>query len=229
MKADIRFLAATSMDIEQMIRDGKFRSDLFDRLNVIGIGIPPLRKRKDDIPLLVAHFMGGMERIGDGVLDRLSEYDWPGNVRELKSVVERLSILSGDGVISEHDFEKYSGIAAGTGQRRSGDFGELYGRISALEGEVEALKSAASLPIPAPHREEDNSPLYRMRRYVEIEDIRDEGGSVIFSHNAFSAKAHLHPGTFLHRPHWTLAEMINYTSSGIKSSKNGNSSMHFEG
>jgi two-component system, NtrC family, response regulator PilR len=102
IKVDVRIIAATQLDLRQMMDEGKFREDLFYRLHVISIQLPPLRARKDDIPLLVQHFLhkyGDENRKIDleltpDALDLLTEYDWPGNVRELENVIERAVVLS---------------------------------------------------------------------------------------------------------------------------------------
>ncbi len=101
-KIDVRVIAATNRDLRQMVADSKFQEDLFYRLNVIPIEIPPLRERRDDIPALVEHFVRKhasrigrrFERIDDGVLGALQQYDWPGNVRELENTIERAVVLS---------------------------------------------------------------------------------------------------------------------------------------
>jgi transcriptional regulator with PAS, ATPase and Fis domain len=102
VKVDVRIIAATNMDLRQLMEDGRFREDLFYRLHVITITLPPLRARKDDIPLLVQHFLNkygdenrksGLELAPDA-LDLLTEYDWPGNVRELENVIERAVVLT---------------------------------------------------------------------------------------------------------------------------------------
>ena len=102
IKVDVRIIAATNVDLRQMMEEGKFREDLFYRLHVISIQLPPLRDRKDDIPLLVQHFLekygeenkkGALELTPEA-LDLLTEYDWPGNVRELENVIERAVVLS---------------------------------------------------------------------------------------------------------------------------------------
>ena len=103
---DVRILAATERDLEAACEEGSFRKDLFLRLNVVSLRIPPLRDRKQDIPLLVGHFLeklshgGPVERsISDEALRRLLAYDWPGNVRELESCLERACALSSGPVI----------------------------------------------------------------------------------------------------------------------------------
>jgi DNA-binding NtrC family response regulator len=102
IKVDVRIIAATNVDLRQMMEEGKFREDLFYRLHVISIQLPPLRERKDDIPLLVRHFLhkyGDENRKPDleltpDALDLLTDYDWPGNVRELENVIERAVVLT---------------------------------------------------------------------------------------------------------------------------------------
>ena len=102
VKVDARIIAATNLDLRQVMEDGRFREDLFYRLHVITITLPPLRARKDDLPLLVQHFLHkygeenrkpGLELTPDA-LDLLTEYDWPGNVRELENVIERAVVLT---------------------------------------------------------------------------------------------------------------------------------------
>ncbi len=93
---DVRVVAATHRNLESMVHEGTFRSDLFYRLSVISVRVPPLREIKDDIPLLVAHFIDklGLEcRLAPDALAALQRYDWPGNVRELRNVLERASVL----------------------------------------------------------------------------------------------------------------------------------------
>jgi DNA-binding NtrC family response regulator len=102
LNTNIRLIAATNRHLELEVEKGKFRSDLFYRLNVLPVVIPPLRDRKEDIPLLVQSFMGkfnrktgkSIETIARKTLDKLQDYHWPGNVRELENVVERAHVLS---------------------------------------------------------------------------------------------------------------------------------------
>ncbi len=98
VSTDIRLVAATNRDIEKAVAEGQFREDLYYRINTLAIHIPPLRERRDDIPLLARHFLqrfGGTEppQLTDAALEALMRYRWPGNVRELKNVMERLAIL----------------------------------------------------------------------------------------------------------------------------------------
>ena len=115
IKVDVRIIAATNADLKQMTEEGRFREDLFYRLNVISLQLPPLRDRKDDIPLLARHFLqkygdenrkSGLE-LTPSALDLLTDYDWPGNVRELENVIERAVVLTagpriGAELIPEH-------------------------------------------------------------------------------------------------------------------------------
>ena len=101
MEADFRVVAATNRGLEQAIRDGRFREDLFYRLNVVGLTLPPLRQRKQDIPLLAEHFLHRyvqethrpVDRISREALDEMMVYDWPGNVRELENAIERAVVV----------------------------------------------------------------------------------------------------------------------------------------
>lgn len=108
IKVDVRIIAATNKDLAEEARQGRFREDLIFRLNVIPIEIPPLRERKDDIPLLVDHFMQSLaaeygqarKKLTPESYDRLMEYNWPGNIRELKNLIERLVIMTPDPIIN---------------------------------------------------------------------------------------------------------------------------------
>src|SRR5881409_4302979 len=102
VKVDVRIIAATSSNLEQMVKDGTFREDLYDRLNVIPINLPPLRERREDVPLLLTHFVQlfcaehGLElkTLSSDVTKALMAYDWPGNVRQLSNLVERMVALT---------------------------------------------------------------------------------------------------------------------------------------
>jgi len=120
---DARVVAATNRDLEPMIRQGTFREDLYYRLNVIPIVLPPLRERRQDIPLLAEHFLarfarrqGRVLRLSAGATERLLRYAWPGNVRELENAMERLAILARDETIEPGDLPPHigAGLALGT-------------------------------------------------------------------------------------------------------------------
>ncbi len=98
IEVDVRLIAATNQDLQQLIADGEFREDLFYRLNVVPITLPPLRQRAGDVPLLVAHFLekfkAGSKSISSDAMKALATYQWPGNIRELENTIERIVILT---------------------------------------------------------------------------------------------------------------------------------------
>jgi len=118
MTVDVRLVAATNRNLEQMVKDGKFREDLFFRLNVVRITTPALRERSDDIPVLLDHFIkiyakeNGYEpiTIEPGAMQHLQRYGWPGNIRELRNFAENIVVLQRGGTLSEFELEpKYRG------------------------------------------------------------------------------------------------------------------------
>jgi two-component system nitrogen regulation response regulator GlnG len=114
---DVRVVAATNRDLETLIRDGRFREDLYYRLNVVTLTLPPLRERIEDLPFLVDHFLGkygaelGERAVATEALERLMGYGWPGNVRELENVIQHAMVMATGGVI----LPEHLPIAAGTG------------------------------------------------------------------------------------------------------------------
>jgi DNA-binding NtrC family response regulator len=150
IKVDTRVLAATSRDIRDMMQHGKFREDLYYRLNVITIELPPLRNRLDDVPLLVRKFMDRVNEqngtritsISSAVVDALQQYSWPGNVRELLNIVERMMVLSDKPALDIDDLPAYirqgangrsvvampgstSGFSSPTAEKRIGTAGAI--------------------------------------------------------------------------------------------------------
>jgi two-component system, NtrC family, nitrogen regulation response regulator NtrX len=119
IRVDVRVIAATNKPVEEEIAAGRFREDLYHRLNVVPIHVPPLRDRREDVPMLVRHFAAKAieeqrlptRQITPGALDLLARLDWSGNVRELRNTVERLLILGRGGDISEADVERLVGGA----------------------------------------------------------------------------------------------------------------------
>jgi two-component system nitrogen regulation response regulator NtrX len=117
IQVDVRVLAATNKDVESEIAAGRFREDLYYRLNVVPIHVPPLRERREDIPLLIGHFIaqltgpGGLapRAISDDAVTRLGQLEWPGNVRELRNTIERLLILSNGNRMTAEDVDHLVG------------------------------------------------------------------------------------------------------------------------
>jgi two-component system NtrC family response regulator len=122
IEVDVRVVAATNRDLQQLIAEGTFREDLFYRLNVVPLTIPPLRKRQADIPPLVAHFLekfgAGERTISPQAMEALVRYQWPGNVRELENTIERVTILSHSDVIEADDLP--AEVRAGAGPSGAG-------------------------------------------------------------------------------------------------------------
>ncbi|HAQ39534.1 MAG TPA: sigma-54-dependent Fis family transcriptional regulator [Clostridiales bacterium] len=111
VSVDVRVIAATNADLIKAVREGRFREDLFYRINTITVEVPPLRERKEDIPILIDFFLEQLQKetkkkiikLEDGLIDLLVVYDYPGNIRELKNIIERLVVLSDDGIIKKED------------------------------------------------------------------------------------------------------------------------------
>ncbi|MGD8777445.1 MAG: sigma 54-interacting transcriptional regulator [Ignavibacteria bacterium] len=147
IKVDIRVIAATNRNLEEQIKKGLFREDLYYRLNIFPITIPPLRERKTDILLLADYFVNKygklndkpLRRITTAAIDMLMDYHWPGNVRELENVIERASILSEDGVIHSYHLSPSLQTAESSGTRYAGS---LQAKLDIVEHEmiIEALK-----------------------------------------------------------------------------------------
>lgn len=144
IKVDTRVIAATNKKLEEEVAAGKFREDLFYRLNVIHIHLPPLRERKEDIPLLVDYFLqkhryhkdGPPASISEEAIKVLMEHDWPGNVRELENTIERAVILAQGGVITTHHLV-FSQIRTG----RNIDLSEVIDKTRSLEEAMRIIES----------------------------------------------------------------------------------------
>ncbi len=125
IKVDFRCIAATNKNLETLIEEGKFRPDLFYRLNVFRIELPPLRERREDIPLLVDHFVRKfflamnkrVTRVSAAAMNRLQQQPWPGNVRELENAVERAMVVGREPELEERDFLLKAEVAPGEGSR----------------------------------------------------------------------------------------------------------------
>jgi DNA-binding NtrC family response regulator len=177
VRFDARMIAATNKDLEAEVAEGRFREDLFYRLNVIEISLPPLRERREDVPLLVKHFAAKSARgqnaaeksVTAGAMSALVNYDWPGNVRELENAVERAVILSGTEITPENLPPKVRAAADGVTDER----GILYGRtLEEIERRyvLEVLRSAGEDKAAAANiLGIDLSTLYRkLKRYEEV-------------------------------------------------------------
>lgn len=178
IKFDARIIAATNKQLEQEVKAGRFREDLFYRLNVIEIAIPPLRDRTEDIPLLAKHFVAKSARsqnskekpIAPDSMAALASYPWPGNVRELENAIERAYILSGDTIDLDSMPQKVRDTAARSFPVRDGDgfrptLEEMERRyLMEVLGSVEQDKAKAAHILGI-----DLSTLYRkLKRYEEI-------------------------------------------------------------
>ena len=180
---DLRIIAASNRDPREAIRDGRLREDLFYRLNVFSLALPPLRERKEDIPGLVAHFAakhgraGSAPLAGPGLHEHLASYAWPGNVRELENMVERALVLAGDGVLrpAHFSFDAVPSIAASQVQTDdalpSGPMNEV---VEALErrliddalsrSEGNKTRAAAMLGIS------ERTLWYKLKKFRSVED-----------------------------------------------------------
>ena len=157
-QVDVRLIAATNRDLREMVRAGQFREDLFHRLNVFTIALPPLRERKEDIALLASYFIklfgektGKNVRLAADALNAMKAYPWPGNVREMKNMLERAMTFNDTGVIQLQELE-----------------------FGATEEGDEAKLSPAALPRPVPGAE---SSLDSMEKEHIIKILRETGGN----------------------------------------------------
>jgi len=154
---DVRLIAATNRDLRDMLRTGQFREDLFHRLNVFTIALPPLRDRKEDIPLLASYFIkvfteknGKSVRLSANALDAMKQYAWPGNVRELKNMLERSMTFNDTGVIQLDELEF---------------------------GDTEALSDTTPAAVVRPLPGGEGSSLDAMEREHIIKILKETGGN----------------------------------------------------
>lgn len=157
VKANVRIIAATNQDLETRVEQGLFRQDLYYRINVFPIFLPPLRERRDDILLLADHFVAKyakkmskeVRRISTPAINMMFAYHWPGNVRELENCIEYAVLLNGDGVIHGHNLPPTLQMPE---MEELSHAGSLKARVELLERDmiVDALKSSGgSLPTAA--------------------------------------------------------------------------------
>jgi transcriptional regulator with PAS, ATPase and Fis domain len=176
VSVDVRIISATNRDVEAQIRDGKFREDLFYRLNIIPIYIPPLRERGDDALILAQHYAASFSRefrrkitdIHPEALRKLRHYSWPGNVRELRNAVERAVLLSKGEVLGPDDFvlgttstqgNNHGGIALPAGGIKLADVEEQLVREALSQSSNNQTRAAKLLGISRDQLR------YRMERY----------------------------------------------------------------
>lgn len=155
---DVRFIAATNKDLQTLINDKLFREDLFFRLNVFSIILPPLRERREDIPLLANHFLEispKPAKLSSAALQSLIGYSWPGNIRELKNVLEQSSILAEKEIVEDYHLPDF--IRKKLSIKVNGSSGEenisLDSRLNLLEKEIiiNALRRSAGIQVKAAH------------------------------------------------------------------------------
>lgn len=179
IKVDIRFIAATNKNIPEMIKNGKFREDLYFRLNVFPINIPPLRERKEDIILIANYFLEslpGMPRLSNSSLQKIIGYSWPGNVRELKNVLEHASILSEKGIIDTQHLPALAGKDMPDVNLDAGM--SIDDRLNLLEKEIiiEALKKTGGIQVKAAGilRINQRSLWHRIKKLqIDVESIKN--------------------------------------------------------
>jgi DNA-binding NtrC family response regulator len=188
IEVDIRLIAASNRDLEVEVESGRFRLDLYYRLNVVPLHLPSLRERREDVPVLAAHFAAkAAEKYGranvefdPAVASALQTYEWPGNIRELENLVERLVVLSGSGRLGvEHLPTK---MLAGFGPRELAD-ALASDEETTFEGAVHALKrrlianairaEGGNKAAAAKRLQISRSYLHRLITELDINDLRD--------------------------------------------------------
>lgn len=152
IQSDVRIISATNRDLETRVAQGIFREDLFYRLNVVVMNIPPLREKKEDIPLLIKHFISRfsaendkkIEGLSNEAMDSLVKYDYPGNIRELENIIERAVVIARHSIISVNDLPFKEGSSEFPGRQKTGK-GSLKGSVEALEQQLieQAMEEAA--------------------------------------------------------------------------------------
>ena len=181
---DVRLITATNKDLERALLEGTFREDLYYRLNVFAICVPPLRERRTDVLLLADHFVDhysrlhgrSIRRISTSAIDMLMSYHWPGNVRELENTLERAVLVASGDVIHGHHLSPTLQTAEGSGTVTSGSLGEA---VAAFESNLiqDALKTAGGNRTRAARLlgTTDRVMGYKIRRYG-IDAGRFKGG-----------------------------------------------------
>jgi two-component system response regulator PilR (NtrC family) len=163
VRSDVRIIAATNRNLAQMVADGGFREDLFHRLNVIPISLPPLRERKEDVPLLAGHFLARYSKrmgknvtgIDEAVVRSLIEFEWPGNVRELENTIERAvalcageRITSADVTLRDMGEMAFRSTPGNSGSQRAVSTARMAPVFSVTE--TQRVEPHSTVPISAP-------------------------------------------------------------------------------
>ncbi|MFP4429044.1 MAG: helix-turn-helix domain-containing protein, partial [Desulfovermiculus sp.] len=155
IRTDVRILAATNKDLERLVQEGAFREDLYYRLNVFAITLPPLRRRKEDIPLLIDNFASresSFAQISTQAMHLLMSWHWPGNIRELQNTIQRAAILAPDGQIEVQHLPQEINLGLNESQQEEAGAGtSLDERLAALEKSfiVQALEQAGGVQAKA--------------------------------------------------------------------------------
>ena len=174
IRADLRLVAATNKDLEKAIAAGEFRDDLYYRLNVFAIFVPPLRERKPDVLLLADYFLEkfarehgkNIKRISTPAIDMLASYHWPGNVRELANAIERAVVVCDSQVIHSHHLPPTLQTAEASGTGQSGSLRDTLDRIE-KDAMLDALKSTRGNRAKAARLVSTTERIfnYRVRKY----------------------------------------------------------------
>ena len=173
-KVDIRFIAATNRDLKERVKEGKFREDLYYRLSVIPMTIPPLREHKNSIDPLIQHFIAIFNRqmgrkitgLASDTRDALMQYDWPGNVRELRNVIERGVLLSSGDVIERHAL----GVMEAGADMGDADAGEDLKPMSLADGEKKLIATALKHADGNKNKAAEILKIHRTTLYKKIEE-----------------------------------------------------------
>jgi len=183
VKVDVRILAATNGDLLAAVEKGEFRSDLFYRLNVIPMRIPPLRERRDDIPLLVAHFVKKFcaeqnllpKRVSHEAVKYLMAYEWPGNVRQIENAIEMAVALSGDrDVLDLSDFPVVARTPAGNGPYAEIEIPDDGLHFNTMISDLERKLILQSLQVTGGNKKKAAS-LLHLKRTTFVEKLRRMG------------------------------------------------------
>lgn len=175
----MRVVAATNQDLSKAVTERRFREDLFYRLNVVPIRVPPLRERLSDLPMLAAHFLGNFNKrqgtrktLSDGALDKLLGHDYPGNVRELENLIEQAAALSAGDRIDPDDFsiarldDRGLGVSLGDAGRRLSDVVDQAER-SAISASL--IRNPGDLAAVAKELGISSTTLWRKMKRLELE------------------------------------------------------------